>query len=835
MPAVSPALASFPIPSHVAFFSPGVKMATVDATHLSESRYAAHRKELLGLMNQLRAVGAQGELDLPRIAVIGNQSAGKSSVVEAISGIKVPRDAGTCTRCPMECRLSSSSNSWSCRISIRLEFDASGRPRQEVLERRFGDMITNKDEVEIGLRRAQFAVLNPSVSFEEILAMSAEDVKNGIPDLTPLPFSRNVVCVDLEGPQLTDLMFLDLPGIIANAEQEIIDLVEEMVVSHIRGNCLILVALPMTDDIENQRVLRLTRQEDPAGRRTIVVLTKPDLLSVGSKKRDLWLDVIEGRNHILMHGYFCTRQPDDGERAKNITPEQARRAETTFFAETAPWSTTDHKERFGTENLVSSLSTILVQIINDRLPLIRSMANERMDACRRELGSLPAKVVGEPATHMLNLITAFCSEIRVYVDGQSDKSDLIHERNTAFAEFKHSIKKTQPQFIACTVGQAGTHFPIQIDNETRESATDLINSQKPVYLTDIRTHLAKSITRELPGNIPFSAKKTLITAFQHTWLACARDCFNAVKQSMVALLMRCIDEKFGRYELLQTRLKTCITNLAAKYFESCANFLLAMLEVDQMPFTQNGRYLQTSTEKWLSRYKDERAGKKESNGEEVSKPHKLGGAQPSASTPRGAEMFKFDTPAPSSPSVFAVKTPLGAAPPDPTHSISSGLSAPKPQTEGYSSSPRPPLPSNTAGTDAEKINTVLALLAELGYPGVVPEDFGKLRPVDEFETEITVMSEVRGYFECAYKRVIDNIPSLIDAKFLLAMAQNLQQELISEFGLGSENANAVCATFLVEDPRLVAKREDLMARNLRLEAIQIQLRNFGLNRTAGQA
>jgi hypothetical protein len=35
-------------------------------------------------------------------------------------------------------------------------------------------------------------------------------------------------------------------GIIANAEQEIIDLVEEMVVSHIRGNCLILVALPMT-------------------------------------------------------------------------------------------------------------------------------------------------------------------------------------------------------------------------------------------------------------------------------------------------------------------------------------------------------------------------------------------------------------------------------------------------------------------------------------------------------------------------------------------------------------------------------------------------------------
>ncbi|KAF7360122.1 Interferon-induced GTP-binding protein Mx2 [Mycena venus] len=112
-------------------------MATGDATQLSASQYAAHRKELLSLMSQLRAVGAQGELDLPRIAVIGNQSAGKSSVVEAISGIKVPRDAGTCTRCPMECRLSSSTNAWSCRISLRIEDDASGQAALQELKASF--------------------------------------------------------------------------------------------------------------------------------------------------------------------------------------------------------------------------------------------------------------------------------------------------------------------------------------------------------------------------------------------------------------------------------------------------------------------------------------------------------------------------------------------------------------------------------------------------------------------------------------------------------------------------------------------------------------------------
>lgn len=58
--------------------------------------------------------------------------------------------------------------------------------------------------------------------------------------------------------------------------------------------------------------------------------------------------------------------------------------------------------------------------------------------------------------------------------------------------------------------------------------------------------------------------------------------------------------------------------------------------------------------------------------------------------------------------------------------------------------------------------------------------------------------------------------------------------MISEFGLGGANANTVCAEYLAEDPRLVAKREDLTARRRRLEAIQIQLHNFGLHRGAAQ-
>ena len=95
-------------------------------------------------------------------------------------------------------------------------------------------------------------------------------------------------------------------------------------------------------------------------------MTKPDMLTLGSTKaRDLWLDVIEGRRHSLTHGYYCTRQPDDAERSAGVTSANARVTESTYFKETVPWSTSAHKHRFGTNNLIATLSALLVQVIKD--------------------------------------------------------------------------------------------------------------------------------------------------------------------------------------------------------------------------------------------------------------------------------------------------------------------------------------------------------------------------------------------------------------------------------------------------------------------------------------
>lgn len=130
--------------------------------------------------------------------------------------INVPRDAGTCTRCPMECRLSNSPDTWSCQIKIRWEYDDVSRARLgEVEEVSFGPRLSDKRDVELMLRRAQAAVLNPSTASTAFLKASEDDLRNADKNKNQLLFTRNVICIELAGPELqADLSFVDLPGML---------------------------------------------------------------------------------------------------------------------------------------------------------------------------------------------------------------------------------------------------------------------------------------------------------------------------------------------------------------------------------------------------------------------------------------------------------------------------------------------------------------------------------------------------------------------------------------------------------------------------------------------
>ena len=101
----------------------------------------------------------------------------------------------------MECRLTRSADAWSCQISIRKEYDDDGKKLHDVKEVPFEERTSKKEDVEPMLRRAQTAVLLGDASLHDFKSSVKGD-----------RFSRNVVCVDLAGPDLTNLSFVDLPG-----------------------------------------------------------------------------------------------------------------------------------------------------------------------------------------------------------------------------------------------------------------------------------------------------------------------------------------------------------------------------------------------------------------------------------------------------------------------------------------------------------------------------------------------------------------------------------------------------------------------------------------------
>ena len=90
---------------------------------------------------------------------------------------------------------------------LRKTFDKQGQPLGISGNDPFGPVITDKKEVEERIRRAQRAILNPSISHGTFLLGPDRE-----PDIPELSFSKNCVCLELTGPDLTDLSFCDLPG-----------------------------------------------------------------------------------------------------------------------------------------------------------------------------------------------------------------------------------------------------------------------------------------------------------------------------------------------------------------------------------------------------------------------------------------------------------------------------------------------------------------------------------------------------------------------------------------------------------------------------------------------
>ncbi|KAF9650942.1 hypothetical protein BDM02DRAFT_1001795 [Thelephora ganbajun] len=514
-------------------------------------------REVLNVVDQVHSTGVRAYVDVPTICALGDQSVGKSSVIEAISGVKLPRALDTCTRCPMHCRLSQSSEPWKCAISLNFHSSRSVTSKNAVTIQ-FGGTITDRSQVEERVRRAQRAVLSPNTDHALFLDKPEEECPPA-----ELTFTSDYVQIEISDRNLTNLSFFDLPGLIANAEsgnEGDIQLVENLVTDYIsRDSCLILLTIACECDFMTQQSYQLAQKYDPTGARTIGVLTKPDRCPAGSEGR--WLDFVRGkRNPILKNGWFVVKRPDTPGLLSGITWEAAQSQEEKYFSTTQPWCTASmYRSNYGSQNLVGSLSVLLCEVIKRRLPELRHELRSLLVSTRASLTQLPEQTRNYVAKAS-KMIGDFLGAVEKHLEGAPGRDGLHQSIRQSFREFTAAIRASAPDFRP---------YPSSVQNSFNGTGAILpypdfvVKEDKIIYLDEVKDLANVTRSRELPDHCPFQLLEDFANRFVGEWETPADVLLDKIFDTLRAHLDKIISQHFpdDMYPVLSKDVKLIVRDI----------------------------------------------------------------------------------------------------------------------------------------------------------------------------------------------------------------------------------------------------------------------------------
>uniref|UniRef100_A0A8C8EUG1 dynamin GTPase n=1 Tax=Oncorhynchus tshawytscha TaxID=74940 RepID=A0A8C8EUG1_ONCTS len=346
-------------------------------------------EDLIPLVNKMQdafsAIGQNSQLDLPQIAVVGGQSAGKSSVLENFVGKDfLPRGSGIVTRRPLVLQL----------INCPTEY-------AEFLHCK-GKKFTDFDEVrgEIEAETDRITGQNKGIS--------------------PVPINLRVY-----SPHVLNLTLVDLPGMTkvpvgdqpADIEQQIRDMLYQFVT---KDNCLLLAVSPANSDLANSDALKIAKEVDPQGQRTIGVITKLDLMDEGTDARE----ILENKLLPLRRGYIgvVNRSQKDIDGKKDITAAMA--AERKFFLTHPGYR--HLAERMGTPYLQKTLNQQLTNHIRDTLPGLRAKLQSQLLSIEKEVEEYKNFRPDDPSRKtkaLLQMVQQFSVDFEKRIEGSGDQID----------------------------------------------------------------------------------------------------------------------------------------------------------------------------------------------------------------------------------------------------------------------------------------------------------------------------------------------------------------------------------------------------------------------------
>ncbi|XP_059483196.1 dynamin isoform X3 [Neocloeon triangulifer] len=340
-------------------------------------------EQLIPIVNKLQdaftQLGVHMQLDLPQIAVVGGQSAGKSSVLENFVGRDfLPRGSGIVTRRPLILQL----------IQANVEY---------------GEFLHQK-----GQKYASFDDIRKEIEAE------TDRVTGSNKGISNVPINLRVY-----SPNVLNLTLIDLPGLtkvpIGDQPADIEAQIKAMIFTFIRkDNALILAVTPANTDLANSDALKLAKEVDPGGLRTIGVITKLDLMDEGTDARD----ILENKLLPLRRGYIgvINRSQKDIDGRKDI--QAALAAERKFFLSHPSYR--HMADRMGTPFLQRILNQQLTNHIRDTLPGLRDKLQKQLLALEKDVEQYKHFQPNDPSIKtkaMLQMIQQLQSDFERTIEG----------------------------------------------------------------------------------------------------------------------------------------------------------------------------------------------------------------------------------------------------------------------------------------------------------------------------------------------------------------------------------------------------------------------------------
>ncbi|AEO56891.1 hypothetical protein MYCTH_2302341 [Thermothelomyces thermophilus ATCC 42464] len=376
---------------------------TVDATTIATTGGISD-PGLIKLVNKLQdvfsTVGVNNPIDLPQIVVVGSQSSGKSSVLENIVGRDfLPRGSGIVTRRPLVLQL----------INRPSQAQSNGLDK-EITDST--DKLANTEEwgefLHVpGQKFYDFNKIRDEISRET----EAKVGRNA--GISPAPINLRIY-----SPNVLNLTLVDLPGLtrvpVGDQPRDIERQIRDMILKYIqKPNAIILAVTAANIDLANSDGLKLAREVDPEGQRTIGVLTKVDLMDEGTDV----VEILAGRVIPLRLGYVpvVNRGQRDIDNKKPINA--ALEAEKNFFENHKAYR--NKSSYCGTPYLARKLNFLLMMHIKQTLPDIKARISSSLQKYTQELEALGPSMLGNSANIVLNIITEFTNEWRTVLDGNN--------------------------------------------------------------------------------------------------------------------------------------------------------------------------------------------------------------------------------------------------------------------------------------------------------------------------------------------------------------------------------------------------------------------------------